>query len=185
MTTTKPNRYQSGKIYKLIDNSIDEFYIGTSCEPTLSRTLATLHQRIKLAKANNKNLSYSDILTLPGSKPVIILIEKYPCNTKDELRTRQQHHIDLNKSNKKMVNCKGINSVVVVSDRTIGANGTDDKKWNIGIVCDNRKFKCWCGGTFTVVNMYKHKRTKKHINTKKEDVDKLWGNAFLNHCTAM
>ena len=66
--------YNNGKIYKIINENNEIIYIGSTCEIYLSK---------RYAKHNYKS---------PNNK--IILIENYSCNSKEELRKREQEVIE-------------------------------------------------------------------------------------------
>ena len=54
-----PN-YQDGKIYKIVCNNItDECYIGSTCEPTVARRLATHVRGYRVWKAGKCNKTSS------------------------------------------------------------------------------------------------------------------------------
>ena len=74
--------YKEGKIYKIISNQTTDIYIGS--------TVSTLTKRLSRHKKGDS--SSCEICKYDDVK--IILIEKYPCNDKDELRMREQYHID-------------------------------------------------------------------------------------------
>ena len=42
------NKYNNGKIYKIIDNTNDNIYIGSTTEPILSRRMAQHKSQYKL-----------------------------------------------------------------------------------------------------------------------------------------
>lgn len=87
------NKYQSGKIYKIISNETDACYIGSTTEPTLSKRM--VNHRADFNRWKNGNRGYvSSFELLEKHDCKIILLENYPCNTKDELRAREQHWID-------------------------------------------------------------------------------------------
>ena len=81
--------YQQGKIYKLYNTECDKYYIGS--------TTRTLKRRFN---GHKKKPTFSSKLMFNyNSLPKIELIEIYPCETKLELRTREQYHMDINKVN--------------------------------------------------------------------------------------
>lgn len=85
-----PN-YQNGKIYKIINNENDDIYIGSTCSP-LSVRMALHRRHFKLYQQTQKNYITSfKILELTTAK--IILIENFPCNTKEELTAREAYYI--------------------------------------------------------------------------------------------
>jgi len=77
--------YQLGKIYKIVNDVNDNFYIGNTAEKNLSNRMAT-HRR------NNDCMSKS--LGVDLKECNIILIENYPCNDKQELRRREREYFD-------------------------------------------------------------------------------------------
>ena len=84
------NIYENGKIYKIIDNTNNDIYIGSTTNKYLCNRLA-----------QHKHNAYNDKRANLASKQIIlngdykiILIENYSCKTKDELRAREQYYID-------------------------------------------------------------------------------------------
>lgn len=82
------NKYKNGKIYKIINDVDDKIYIGSTCD--------TLCKRM----ANHRNMSnrcntkiYSHFISIGIEHFKIILIEKYPCDNKNELLKREAHYI--------------------------------------------------------------------------------------------
>ena len=95
-------RYQQGKIYAIICRKTERRYIGSTCEPTLAKRLAKHVSNFKEWVKTGKSYTTSyDIIK--DSNYYIVLLESYPCNSKDELRMCEQKHIDscecLNKQN--------------------------------------------------------------------------------------
>ena len=87
-----PN-YQKGKIYKLISENNDDFYLGSTALEYLSQRIGG--HRLKSQKYPQRKC-YEHILNNGGwSEWKIILIENFPCNTKDEFRQREQYWKDL------------------------------------------------------------------------------------------
>jgi hypothetical protein len=85
------NKYNSGKIYKIIDNTNNNIYIGSTIE-TLKRRL----QRHINDYKRNIFLTSKEIIKNGDYK--IELLENYPCNNKRELEKREQEYIDNLKS---------------------------------------------------------------------------------------
>ena len=85
--------YQLGKIYKIVDNTNNNIYIGSTCEPTLSRRLAThLSDYKRYLEGKRGNVTSFQIFA--NNNYNIILIELYPCNSKDELHARERFYIE-------------------------------------------------------------------------------------------
>lgn len=91
----KPLDYNNGKIYKIVNDTNDKIYIGSSTT-TLPKRLANHKKR------NPKDMHkpfYQDLFDNIGKDHFqIILIEKYSCNSKLELERREyeiiQQHVN-------------------------------------------------------------------------------------------
>lgn len=94
-----PNKYNRGKIYKLVNDVDDEFYIGSTCE-----TLAKRKGGHKGAANRHPNRRvYAHFNQICWGNVHIILIEQYPCENIEQLKARERHWIEelkpsLNKS---------------------------------------------------------------------------------------
>jgi len=89
------NKYQRGKIYKLVDNTSDKVYIGSTCEPILARRLAIHVSQYRAYSSNGRKTNYvSSFEILKNMDYDIILIENFPCNSKDELLARERFYSD-------------------------------------------------------------------------------------------
>lgn len=90
----KTNKYQKGKIYKIISDQIDDIYIGSTTQ-NLSARIGQHRRNYKeylLQKRNNctsfQLIKYNDCK--------IILLELFPCNCKEELEARERFYIENN-----------------------------------------------------------------------------------------
>ena len=82
-----PN-YENGKIYKIVCNITNECYIGSTCEPTLARRLAT-HVLDYRKWKNGKRCKTMSFDIIDREDYNIYLIIAYPCNSKDELTSKE------------------------------------------------------------------------------------------------
>ena len=99
-----PN-FEDGKNYKIVCNIIDECYIGSTTEPTLARRLAGHVKSCKAWKAGKHHKTSSfDIIDRGDYK--IMLIEYFPCKTRDELTAREGQIIRQFKSGYACVNVR-------------------------------------------------------------------------------
>lgn len=96
MEATNFNKYQQGKIYKIISDLTDTIYVGSTTS-TLSARMAQHRRGYKHFINTGKGFitSYEILEIDPDCQ--IILIENYPCNSKDELRAHERYHIELNR----------------------------------------------------------------------------------------
>ena len=83
--------YQLGKIYKIECNVTGKVYIGSTCEPILARRLAG-HVGNYRCYLNGTSNYVSSFDILQNEDYDIVLIESYPCNSKDELHARERYH---------------------------------------------------------------------------------------------
>ncbi len=92
---TTENKYQRGKIYKLISNQTDLVYYGSTIEERLTNRLGGHRCSYRNWLNDKKNYMTSfEIIKYDDCK--IILVENFPCNTKYELTAREQFYIDNN-----------------------------------------------------------------------------------------
>jgi len=80
--------YQKGKIYKIISPHTEKCYVGSTTKDRLSNRLAGHRSDFKMGK----NMSSKYILELGDYE--IVLLELYPCNSKDELHARERYYIE-------------------------------------------------------------------------------------------
>jgi len=84
------DKYKTGKIYKIVDNTCDQIYIGS--------TTCRLNYRFNVHKYySNKSNSCSSSIIIKNNDYTVELIEDYPCNNEKELLQREQYHLDLNR----------------------------------------------------------------------------------------
>ena len=149
------NKYENGKIYKLVDEN-DWWYIGS--------TIVSLKKRLINHTNGNMNCSSSIMIN-----PQIELIEEYPCSNVMELRMREQHYLAKYRD-------KCINKQNAYSTKELHKEQT--KEWRKNNKEHMRKYekdyreknginenvKCECGSIVTKGKLNRHKQTKKHIN---------------------
>ena len=87
--------YQNSKIYRIVDNTNGNVYYGSTCERTLAQRLSKhKSQYNRYLNGNSHFTSSFDILKNENYE--IILVENYPCNSKDELHSRERFYIENN-----------------------------------------------------------------------------------------
>jgi hypothetical protein len=161
-----PN-YKDGKIYKIVCNLTDECYIGSTTEPTLARRLSGHVGSYKSWKAGkSKKVRSYDIIDRGDYK--IYLIESYPCNSKDELISREGEIIRQNRMSCECINYstpgrtkKQWNEENIEKLRRQGKEYTEINKEKIKEQ-KSTKLKCLCGSSICAGNKAKHERTNKH-----------------------
>lgn len=81
------NKYENGKIYKIVCNITNEIYIGSTVE--------ILEERLRKHILPGKNRCMSRNILDRGDYE-IILIKNYPCNSKEELLWEERRQLENN-----------------------------------------------------------------------------------------
>tara|TARA_R110000796_G_scaffold172112_1_gene289100 strand:+ start:198 stop:809 length:612 start_codon:yes stop_codon:yes gene_type:complete len=77
--------YKNGKIYKIVNDTNDNFYIGSTC--------STLVRRM-YAHRNKHNGCMSKKIGIDLNECIIVLVEKIECKDKDELLRKERFYIE-------------------------------------------------------------------------------------------
>lgn len=86
--------YQKSKIYKLVCDNKDKIYYGSTVQ-LLCQRIAKHKNHLKSYKSGRRTHCYSfDLFELGNVK--IILVENYPCESKEELLMRERYYIENN-----------------------------------------------------------------------------------------
>ena len=149
--------YQLGKIYKIECNVTGKVYIGSTCEPTLARRL-TKHISSYKRYLNGTYSYVSSFEVLVSGNYDIVLIESYPCNSKDELHARERYYTNnINCVNK--VKAQGMFNEL--GEKEFGKYYREKNKYIIHAK-KNVKHDCICGGKYTHAHKQRHIRSAKH-----------------------
>jgi hypothetical protein len=161
-----PINYALGKIYKIVDNTNDQCYVGSTCEPILARRLAG-HVAQYNSYLNGKQHYISSFDILKNGDYDIILIENFPCGNKDELHARERHWSNEIPCVNKIKNQGIWNEIGQVEyDRRYFELNGDKIKERL-----HQKCHCICGGKFTVNGKSQHLKTKKHFKYIEQQAD--------------
>ena len=92
MTNQCKERYEQGKIYQIVNDINDQAYIGSTCMPLSKR----LYGHKKDCEYNpSKQRQLFQLAREHGWEHFRIrLVEYWPCGDNEQLRMREQHHID-------------------------------------------------------------------------------------------
>lgn len=85
-------KYQDGKIYKLVNSVDSEIYVGSTTQ-TLENRLREHMDQSKLSKNQTAKL-FMHLTPIGFDKVFIELLETYPCNSNRGLRIREQKWMD-------------------------------------------------------------------------------------------
>jgi hypothetical protein len=164
--------YSNGKIYKIVCNITGDVYIGSTCEPILARRLVGHvhgYKRYLTGKGNNM----TSFKIIANGDYSIVLIELFPCDTKDQLHARERHYtqtiqcvnriknqglfIKLGKKEyDKQYNEQHKEHILEHIKKYNLANNERIKKYN------NTVLICQCGCSYTRKHKVRHERSKKH-----------------------
>ena len=185
------NKYKRGKIYKIVDNTNGNIYIGSTCEPTLARRLVN-HKTSYKCYLNGKSGFMSSFNILKNNDYDIVLIKNCPCNNKDELYKRERHYIETSDCVNKVIVGRSskeyrLDNLEQCLDRcgkykenNKNSINIQRKEYRISRGADKIKeyreknkemlkerFNCFCGGKYTYAHKAEHMRSKGHNNFKK------------------
>lgn len=154
--------YSKAKIYKLISDETDQIYVGSTVEKYLSSRLSG-HKCLykKWLRTGTAYTTSYEIVKHPDC--TIILIENYPCESCDELRAREQYHIDRNENC-----CNKYHAFITEEDaraRKVEKQKIYYRKNKRELNSKLRRCEC-CNRSYKQVNLYDHYKTKKHLKNK-------------------
>jgi len=153
--------YSEGKIYRIVCNVTNEQYIGSTKEKYLSRRLQRhKHHYKEYLKTGKRYMTSFPIIKREDFE--IILLEKYPCDSKLDLEKRERYYIE----NNDCVN-KKVPTRTAKEERKAEPEKYKeiDKKWNTKKKEKQKeKYKCECGSTLIKHHKARHERSQKHID---------------------
>ena len=168
--------YQKGKIYKIESHLGPKIYIGSTTKEYLSQRM-TMHRYRYKAWKNEKyhRITSFELFDEYGIDNCnIILLELCPCNTKDELTSRESHYIRtldcVNKCIPGRTKKEYNKQYYETNKEAISEQHKDYKKQyyetNKEEIREKQKqpFNCECGITCRIDSKPRHFRSKKHLN---------------------
>ena len=87
--------YQLSKIYKIINDVNNDEYYGSSTYPYLTDRMRCHRNCCKDISGRRDSILYKSMREIGIEHFNIILVEKFPCNTKKDLNIREQYYLDL------------------------------------------------------------------------------------------
>ena len=188
--------YKQGKIYKIECNVTGLIYIGSTCKKKLSGRM-TEHRSSYKKYLNGKKKYYSVFKTMENKDYDIILIEDYPCKSKDQLFARERYYtneIECVNIRKNQGRCLELGKKEYDKERQkeyreknvdkIKDYHKEYNKENAGRIKikykeyrdkneDKRyeKFTCPCGGKYCYSSRSRHLKTKKHLKYLEEQTE--------------
>ena len=190
------NKYQRGKIYKIISNITNDVYVGSTCEKYLSSRLSGHRRNYGYYKLGRFNYITSFKILETGNYD-IILIENYPCESKNELFARERYWMENTKNclNQKLP-CTSEDEkkeyrkqYKIDHKEYISITGKQYREANMKKIQEARKqyrevnkeiikqqkqikIKCICGSTYRSDKKWRHFKSRDHIKWAK--VERQW-----------
>ena len=84
--------YQNGKIYRIVSDSAGLQYIGSTCQNLSMRMCG--HRSDYKRYLVGKYTWVSSFTVLENEDAHVVLVENFPCNTREELLQRERFHIE-------------------------------------------------------------------------------------------
>tara|TARA_R110000744_G_scaffold30823_2_gene72805 strand:- start:4756 stop:5259 length:504 start_codon:yes stop_codon:yes gene_type:complete len=159
------NKYENGKIYKIINNEMAGLvYYGSTIQP-LTRRMIEHKSRSKKFNCSSKSL-------FEYGTPEIILIENFPCNSKKELELEEgKYHLDNDCINRYVAGRteEGYRINIKEKKKIYRENNREKLNERNKIYYKNNKEKlnkkndCECGGKYTTSHKANHNKSSKHL----------------------
>jgi hypothetical protein len=155
--------YQNGKIYKIVSNETDMIYIGSTCK-LLCQRLAQHRSTYKAYQSGKYNFVTSFKLLEIGDCE-IILLEKFPCNSREELNARERFYIETLDCVNKFIPTRTFKEYYDGNKIKISEQQKQYRKDHKELISlrDNKKNICDCGGEYIYKNKSRHLKSKGHL----------------------
>jgi hypothetical protein len=180
--------YSNGKIYKIVCNITGDIYIGSTCEPILARRLAG-HVSTYKSYLNGKGNNITSFKIIANGNYDIVLIELFPCDTKDQLHARESHYTQTIQCVNRIKN-QGLCNALGGKNSYDKFYRDDHKEQIKQYTFDNKERKkqydvtnqehirtqqktvliCQCGSLYTRCNKSHHEQTNKHQEYLKNQI---------------
>ena len=153
---TEINKYQNGKIYKIVCNKTKLVYIGSTIQKYLCNRLKNHFFKYNMY-LDNRHHYVSSYKILENNDYYIELVELFPCNSKDELLVRERYYYDL-------FECVNMQKPKITLE--------EKKEYRKNYHIENKeyrkerrsiKYTCECGSISMLSQKTRHECSKKHI----------------------
>lgn len=159
-----PPNYQNGKVYALRSHQTPEIYIGSTTQPLHVRFGE--HKRSYKKFKNGKTNYTSSFKLLDYDDCYIELVQKYPCNDRNELNKREGEVIRETYCVNKYVAGRSYQEYREENKQEINNKKKAYYRENKQEINNKQKqkFNCECGGRYTLSHKSNHFKTKIHRN---------------------
>ncbi len=151
--------YQNAKIYKLVSNSTDKVYIGSTCQSLTKRKAKHKDDYKRYLQGKCRYITSFQLVELGDID--IVLLENYSCNSQEELHKKERFYIEGNNCVNK---CIPTRTYKEYND----ANKEKAKEYRLKNLEKIKKqkgelFTCSCGKRIAFGGKARHNRSLKHI----------------------
>ena len=171
MSEVEINKYQNGKIYKILNTETDDVYIGSTCMELQYR----MKHHITAQPSKQGRKLYQLMNTLGHDVFYIELVELFLCERKEDLRKQEGHHIRLigslnmciagrtsqeyRNENKEYISEQSKDYYQRTKEHIQEYQKSDTAKaWK------NTKVECPCGGSYTNCHKAEHLKSIRHLD---------------------
>ena len=148
---------KSCKIYKITCLETGLNYIGSTTKDDINFRVSQ-HINTYSSYLNNKSSYCTSFEVIRHGNITVDLLEEFTCDNKEDMQIRERYHIQNNQ-------CVNKN----IPNRTIKQYYMDKiekYKNHYQKIKENdyykKRYKCFCGGSFSINNMRQHCKTQKH-----------------------
>ena len=158
------NKFQEGKIYKIVCNITGKIYVGSTTKPLEKRLSGhKAHYNLYL---KNKYHYVSSFEIFQNGNYYIELICNTSCTSRDELRANEGKYIrELKSINKNIAGRTSKEYKKIYRIKNLDTIKEQQKKYRADNAEKNKQYKnnkCECGGKYTFENKVRHCKTNKH-----------------------
>ncbi len=158
-----PN-YNESKVYKIVDNTNGNVYIGSTTEKYLCRRLASHVGNYHTYEKGNRRFTSSFDIIKNGNYE-IFLLELVNTSSKDELHKRERYYIESIPCINIRIPSRPQSEYMKIYDKEKAENrlkpkNNDSVKTQLHIY---KKYTCECGSEGAVENKKRHEKTQKHL----------------------
>ena len=153
-----PVNYKNGIIYRIYDNTNGDVYYGSTAN-VLRYRMGKHKSEAKEYKSKCKSKSI-----ILNDDYIYSEVEKYPCNSKEELRTRERYYIENFTCVNKYCPIRTAKERVDMMSEKNQKYRDDTQHQEERRKLEEIKMVCECGASIRKYGLSQHLLTKKHIN---------------------
>jgi len=150
--------YHFAKIYAITCLQTNLKYIGSTTKEYVMHRI-NQHVNAYASYLNGKADYCSSFEVISKGHFAVEILEEYPCDSKEEIKQREKHHIRNNTCVNKNIPSRTnkeyyTDNIEKFKEQYQRSKNNDYYK---------KKHECTCGGTYTINNMKQHYGTEKHL----------------------